>query len=200
MIVTLVKITKSPSPLFLDLKKLHDEGLFERFSPWLYCVWRTTEPHLRRAVPSAHVKVQTSDETCEVVCVVKPHTSKFLLPSLSIADLNFCLFPSQLFGFSSFLIYRPIGSTKQCSKINQPTLGGVRVVYLSPFLVHIRQHLLSRRKGVPKVDLLSTGGGEKSLLYKERVLKRYEKISYTLNFTINIWTTCPRPLEPPCSL
>ena len=28
---------------------------------------------------------------------------------------------------------------------------------------------------MPKVTLLSTGGGEKSLLYKERVLKRYEK-------------------------
>ena len=107
MLVTLTKITKNPSP-FLVLKKLHDEGLSERFSPWLYCLWGTTEPHpVRRAAPSADVKVQTSDETCEGVCSTNLHTSKFLLPSLSIADLNFYFLPPQLFGFSSYFFPSP---------------------------------------------------------------------------------------------
>jgi hypothetical protein len=62
------------------------------------------------------------------------------------------------------VIYRPIGSTKQCSKVNQPTSRRpTKILALFVFLVYIRQNPLSRKRDLPKVDLLPDGGESRVL-------------------------------------
>ena len=65
------------------------------------------------------------------------------------------------------VIYQSIRSTKQCSKISQPTSRRhIKISPLCVFLVHIRQYPL-QRGALPSVALLSTGG-ESRALYNRR--------------------------------
>ena len=36
-----------------------------------------------------------------------------------------------------------------------------------------------KKEGLPRVALLSTGGAEQSLIYKERILRKYERDLHT---------------------
>ena len=80
------------------------------------------------------------------------------------------------------VIYRPIGSTKQCSKINQPTSRRpTKFLSLLAFLVYIRQDPLpEEEKFLPKVTLLSAVGGKQSYKKKQRILNRCYRDSHKL--------------------